>query len=547
MSQPRRYVGSATWSDTRRPRPGIDDVLYTVSRRYPPDFPATGTSTYYRALQGVAPSRASTHGIISGGDGSNSGRRASWNTSYDSVPLQASRVRVVGSGREAGDPRLRSHYSTGNSGRAPARLSAGGDDTMRPITDTFRTVVTLAADDCDRPEARRQNGYQHSQPGPGSGQYIPGKPAGRHSERVDTEQRRIDPRRDLSPRNHNRWSQENGRSYPSLSPKHHASRDDTGREGVGGDGGGEGDANGQVRVTPAGRDVDMMTSRIVEFDDPEEEEEHTYTNLPDRDGHSPLRDYHHYQKLPPEVVTINGHGRGPDTRDNVGVTGNGILHSRDNHHHGNGVNGFAARRGEQHVHFSPSNGYGGVTTVIPSPPAFSSEASDSVDGYSDTSSLQSDSSALFPGEHFHVDQQANLQHCTDDCYCGEGGRDRVAGDDTDSPFAGRRDLLHPVVLNETKIVSAKGTVRGYRNRVKAGIATFLENRQGTKVSMASPKTTTLLYPSVTLQVNSVHMPFPPNPLQHYITHFICIDLCITIIKSGLCRCHPVLSSAFLRP
>ncbi|ELU13611.1 hypothetical protein CAPTEDRAFT_204052 [Capitella teleta] len=38
-------------------------------------------------------------------------------------------------------------------------------------------------------------------------------------------------------------------------------------------------------------------------------------------------------------------------------------------------------------------------------------------------------------------------------------------------------------IPETRIVSSKGTVRGFRNRVKVGIATFLENDQSrSKVS-----------------------------------------------------------------
>ncbi|KAK6172303.1 hypothetical protein SNE40_015991 [Patella caerulea] len=45
---------------------------------------------------------------------------------------------------------------------------------------------------------------------------------------------------------------------------------------------------------------------------------------------------------------------------------------------------------------------------------------------------------------------------------------------TESTFAGRRDVKSPNTLEERQIVSARGTVRGFKNRVRAGIATFIE-------------------------------------------------------------------------
>ena len=48
--------------------------------------------------------------------------------------------------------------------------------------------------------------------------------------------------------------------------------------------------------------------------------------------------------------------------------------------------------------------------------------------------------------------------------------------ENEHPFdVSRRDIRNPQTLKETKIVSAKGTVRGIKNRVRAGIATFREN------------------------------------------------------------------------
>lgn len=46
--------------------------------------------------------------------------------------------------------------------------------------------------------------------------------------------------------------------------------------------------------------------------------------------------------------------------------------------------------------------------------------------------------------------------------------------ESDNYFAGRRDVLRPDSLVESKIVSNKGTCRGFKNRVRAGINTFLE-------------------------------------------------------------------------
>ncbi|CAI9734427.1 glutaredoxin domain-containing cysteine-rich protein CG31559-like [Octopus vulgaris] len=47
---------------------------------------------------------------------------------------------------------------------------------------------------------------------------------------------------------------------------------------------------------------------------------------------------------------------------------------------------------------------------------------------------------------------------------------------TESNFVGRRDVSDPNTLQEIRITSAKGTVRGYKNRVRAGIVTFLKEQ-----------------------------------------------------------------------
>lgn len=49
--------------------------------------------------------------------------------------------------------------------------------------------------------------------------------------------------------------------------------------------------------------------------------------------------------------------------------------------------------------------------------------------------------------------------------------------DDESTFAGRRDMTNPQTCQETRIISSKGTVRGYKNRVRAGICTFIKGQQ----------------------------------------------------------------------
>ncbi|XP_055895188.1 glutaredoxin domain-containing cysteine-rich protein CG31559-like isoform X3 [Biomphalaria glabrata] len=47
-------------------------------------------------------------------------------------------------------------------------------------------------------------------------------------------------------------------------------------------------------------------------------------------------------------------------------------------------------------------------------------------------------------------------------------------------FAGRRDVKDPSTVSEKQIVSDKGTVRGFKNRVRAGIATFWTQAEDTR-------------------------------------------------------------------
>ena len=53
----------------------------------------------------------------------------------------------------------------------------------------------------------------------------------------------------------------------------------------------------------------------------------------------------------------------------------------------------------------------------------------------------------------------------------------IAMDEISVTFVGSRNVLEPETLREHKIVSSKGTVRGFKNRVRAGIATFIDQEQ----------------------------------------------------------------------
>lgn len=49
-------------------------------------------------------------------------------------------------------------------------------------------------------------------------------------------------------------------------------------------------------------------------------------------------------------------------------------------------------------------------------------------------------------------------------------------------FVGRRDVSNPTTISEKRIVSSRGSIRGFKNRVRAGIATFIE-QNGFSVSI----------------------------------------------------------------
>ena len=54
--------------------------------------------------------------------------------------------------------------------------------------------------------------------------------------------------------------------------------------------------------------------------------------------------------------------------------------------------------------------------------------------------------------------------------------------DSDSVFAGRRDVSNPNSIREKQIVSERGSVRGFKNRVRAGLATFLNEYEENSVN-----------------------------------------------------------------
>lgn len=75
-------------------------------------------------------------------------------------------------------------------------------------------------------------------------------------------------------------------------------------------------------------------------------------------------------------------------------------------------------------------------------------------------SFEDDHAAGIPREVFYM----NMKPCN--------GVSLSSGEEP--TFAGCRDMKNPRSLHEKQIVSAKGTVRGFKNRVRAGIVTFIE-------------------------------------------------------------------------
>lgn len=55
----------------------------------------------------------------------------------------------------------------------------------------------------------------------------------------------------------------------------------------------------------------------------------------------------------------------------------------------------------------------------------------------------------------------------------ENVQEKDENDSVEKTFAGRRNVLEPASLQEKEILSRKGSVRGFKNRVRAGITTFL--------------------------------------------------------------------------
>lgn len=62
--------------------------------------------------------------------------------------------------------------------------------------------------------------------------------------------------------------------------------------------------------------------------------------------------------------------------------------------------------------------------------------------------------------------------------------DLESGDkNSEKTFAGRRNVLDPSSLQEKQILSRKGSIRGFKNRVRAGINTFLRDDPESTVRM----------------------------------------------------------------
>ena len=91
-----------------------------------------------------------------------------------------------------------------------------------------------------------------------------------------------------------------------------------------------------------------------------------------------------------------------------------------------------------------------------------------------------------PVETFHVNEHASMMNGLtsgvdgDNSARGSTSGDLGLMDDTfeeDHPFdVRRRDIRDPITLKELKIISAKGTIRGIKNRVREGIQAFYDHQ-----------------------------------------------------------------------
>ncbi|XP_064609007.1 glutaredoxin domain-containing cysteine-rich protein CG31559-like [Liolophura sinensis] len=107
--------------------------------------------------------------------------------------------------------------------------------------------------------------------------------------------------------------------------------------------------------------------------------------------------------------------------------------------------------------------------------------------------------------------------------------------ESDNYFAGRRDVLRPDSLVESKIVSQKGTCRGFKNRVRAGINTFLEqtgedrSRQSNKNYRVLEKGKIVLYSTSVTVVRDTYdrCKVVKNILQNHMVRYEERDLCMS--------------------
>lgn len=103
-----------------------------------------------------------------------------------------------------------------------------------------------------------------------------------------------------------------------------------------------------------------------------------------------------------------------------------------------------------------------------------------------TSGVSSSSSSLDNHDSGLEDGACSpVEECTQKFYLLETDSDPSTSglqDDQHPFFIGSRDVRDPSTLAEMKIVSSKGTVRGFKNRVRAGIMSFLDQQEKGKVS-----------------------------------------------------------------
>ena len=109
----------------------------------------------------------------------------------------------------------------------------------------------------------------------------------------------------------------------------------------------------------------------------------------------------------------------------------------------------------------------------------------------DISICSSESDSFASVEKFYINENVDLTptSSTHSLHGGGGG----SSENEEHPFfSGMKDVRNPDSLQELKIVSARGTVRGVRNRVRAGIKAITDPKDGKSAKVCNHMTSCII-------------------------------------------------------